>query len=325
MITSKLKTIFAFVIAALFSFAVQAQDYAFKVTSIKGVAKADGKALFVGTKIQSAQTIVVQEGALVNIAHSNGKTLNISKAGTYKVADLAKGCTAPKGSLSEKYASFVLNELTSGKSSGSNGDNKSKTGSVERTVIIGAEPTSKSFVNFMANKNTKVASTQVTLKWNINESKYEEETVESYTFVVTDLMSNELLRVSTKEPMYTLDLTDEKFSSIMGNALHYRVLVNGDEKQQSEEYLLKIIDGEEAVKIKEDMASLSGDNTALDKMILAKYFEDKGLYANAMYAYEEAVKLSENNEMYENLYQAFLDRNYLTNKSKKRDTKKQNK
>jgi len=316
MTTSKFKTVFAFVIAALFSFSVSAQDYTFKVTSVKGDAKANGSALKVGSKIKSGAVITVGDGTLLNVAHSNGKTLNISKKGTYKVDDLAKGCNAKKGSLSEKYAAYVLNELTSGKSDGVGADNMSKTGSVKRGDLD-------------VKANFAVENDNAVLRFFPEHMKGFEGEAKSYTFVITDLMSTELLKAEVKEPSLTIDLSEEKYKNAISGALQYHVYINGDESQVSPEYLLKMVGGEEAIKIKEDVASLSGDNSAMNKLILAKYFEDQGLHANAMYAYEEAIKMSESNEMYENLYQAFLDRNYLSKKTKqmgsKKEVKKENK
>ena len=90
--TLKLKTAFVFTIATLFCFTLSAQDYTFKVTSVKGNATADGSKLMVGSKIKQGATIKVESGTLLNVAHNNGKTLTVSKVGTYKVDDLAKGC-----------------------------------------------------------------------------------------------------------------------------------------------------------------------------------------------------------------------------------------
>ena len=319
MTTSKLKTVFAFVIAALFSFAASAQDYTFKVKSIKGDAKADGTTLMVGSKINKGHTITVADGTFLNVAHNNGKVLNISKKGTYKVDDLAKGCAAAKGSLSEKYAAYVLNELTSSKNGGG-ADNMRKTGSVTREVVDMTKA-----VNFTSSKKTKVADSHATLRWFPNDSKISEDEVETYTFVIKTLMGEELYRTETTEPYVSVDLSEDKYKGVINNALQYKVFVNGNEKLTSPEYVLQMIDGEEAIRIQQDVASLSSDNSAMNKLILAKYFEDQGLHANAMFAFEEAIKLSDNDEMYQNLYQAFLDRNYLSKKTKQMGSKKDEK
>ncbi|MFT5618202.1 MAG: hypothetical protein ACI85I_001433, partial [Arenicella sp.] len=317
--TFKLKTAFVFTIATLFCFTLSAQDYTFKVTSVKGTAKSNGTQLFVGSKVKAGSTINIEDGTTLNIAHNNGKTLTVTKAGSYKVDDLAKGVSAKSGSLSEKYAAFVLNELTAGKTDGIGANNMSKTGSVKRTIVDNTKA-----VNFMTERKTHVAPTTITLKWYPNDLKIEKEKVEKYTFVVSDLMSNEIYREETTQPSITVDLGDQKFTNAMSGAIQYHVIVNNDQRLTSPEYMLQIVQGEANTKITQDVKSLSTDNTAINKLILAKYFEDHGLYANAMFAYEEAIKMSESNEMYENMYQAFLDRNYLSKKAKQMGSKKTN-
>lgn len=319
--TSKLKTLFVFVLTVLISYGVSAQDYTFKVTSVKGDAKVDGAAVKVGSKINSG-TITVAEGALLNIVHKGGKSLNVSKAGTYQIAALDKACSAKPGSLSEKYAAYVLKELTTGDDGGIGAKNQAKTGSVERS-IEGPLALMNPYAEKGKEKKTTVIDGKVTLQWfpnNTTTAKLDKDQAIQYTFVVKDLLGNLVSSTTTKEKAITLDLTDPKYSS---KHLMYRVhaLSDAGQKWKSEERLLEPLKKSEAMKINQDLESLAADNSALSKLIVAKYFEEKGLVANAMYAYEEAVKLSNSNDMYTNMYQAFLDRNYLRKKSAHMATK----
>jgi len=319
--TSKLKTLFSFLFAVLISYGVSAQDYTFKVTSVKGDAKVNGAALKVGSKIQSG-TITVTNGALLNIVHKTGKPLNVSKAGSYKVDVLDKACSAKPGSLSEKYAAYVLKELTAGDDGGIGAKNQSKTGSVTRDIVTAPVafmtpiPLSEKDVK----KKTVVYQGKVTLQWYANSNALgsnkitDESAVVGYKFIVSNLMSEQISVIETAETSVTLDMNDSKYANEA--AIHYQVIALGNNGQEweSEEYLIEV-DRSSTASIKQDLEALAGDESALSKLIMAKYFEEKGLVANALYAYEEAVKLSESNEMYKNMYQAFLDRNYLRRKS----------
>ena len=231
--------------------------------------------------------------------------------------------SAKSGSLSEKYAAFVLNELTAGKTDGIGANNMSKTGSVDRAI-----PKALAF-NAPGDKKTKVANAEVTLRWFADENAPvaipENASVDNYTFQVKDLMDNVLYETSTTESFVTINLAEDKFKSTVGSQLMYQVTANvGDNSYGSLEHMLVRVSNEEAIQIKQDVETLDSDNSTINKLILAKYFEDHGLYANAMFAYEEALKMSDSNEMYENMYQAFLDRNYLSKKAKQMGSKKTN-
>lgn len=318
--TSKLKTLFAFVFAVLISYGVSAQDYTFKVTSVKGDAKVDGTALRVGSKIQSG-TITVGAGSLLNIVHKSGKPLNVSKSGSYKTDVLDKACSAKPGSLSEKYAAYVLKELTAGDDSGIGAKNQSKTGSVERTVTFASmkfmKPATKD-----AKKKTIVYRDKFTMQWYPNEKASEKNMIEDeskivgYKFIVMSLMGEQLAVIETTEPSVTIDMTDEKFAK--QQALKHQVIALGSDGEEwsSDPYVIQPLANDQAVEVSQDLKALAADNSALSKLIVAKYFEERGLVANALYAYEEAVKLSDSNDMYKGMYQAFLDRNYIRTKRK---------
>jgi len=318
--TSKLNYLLAFVLVALFSFTAQAQDYTFKVVSKKGSAVVNGEELKIGSKIQGGAKIVVGDGALLNIAHNNGKSVNISKPGSYSVDDLAKGCSSQANSLTSKYADFVLKELTSGDNGGVGAKNMKKPGSVTRAVT-GADVSPLDIMSAEV-KSKSIPGQPITLRCFVNDGekvleKLDESEIKSYTFVISDFGGKVRETIETKEPSVTIDINSEKYQGLMGNAIKYYVYANNDPKKASVEYVIEVMTPAKSASIREDVAMLSEDNSALGKLILARYFEDQGLYANAMYAYEEAVKMSEEDEQYKSMYQAFLDRNYLSKKGKK--------
>jgi hypothetical protein len=253
----------------------------------------------------------VGEGALLNIAHNNGKSVNISKPGSYSVDDLAKGCSAQGNSLTSKYADFVMKELTSGDDSGVGAKNMKKPGSVTRSPLTPLDM-------FAVKKMSTVPGQPATLRCFVNlEEKFEGIEITTYTFVISDLSQKLIETIETTEPFVVIDLTNDKYKNLLGNAIQYYVYSNKNTSLKSDPYVLEALAPSKLSGIQEDVAMLSEDNSALGRLILAKYFEDQGLYANAVYAYEEAVKLSEENEQYKAMYQAFLDRNYMSKKGKK--------
>lgn len=314
--TSKLNYLLVFVLVALFGFSATAQDYTFKVISKKGSATVGGEELKVGSKIQTGQSITVGAGTLLNIAHNNGKSLNISKAGNYQADDLAKGCLVASGSLAGKYADFVLKELTSSDDNGVRGKNMRKPGSVVRGEVEISKP-----LMFMANtEKTPVMLTSVTLRCFTNDSdkakvKVEESEITKYTFVIKDLGGTELAKIESDKPTVNVDMSDEKFANAMG-AIMYHAYVNDNPELASVDYVLQPMKGDTAREISQNVEELSADNSAVGKLILARFFEEHGMHANALYAYEQALELSDQDARYESMYQSFLDRNYLSKQKK---------
>jgi hypothetical protein len=141
--------------------------------------------------------------------------------------------------------------------------------------------------------------------------------VTQYTFVIANLMGVELARLDSEEPKIDIDLSAEPYASAPGNTIKYHVYVNGDESIHSAPYVLALKKGAEAQSLAQAVAELSADNSAIGKLILARYLEDQGLHANALAAFEEAIQLSNEDEQFKQMYQAFLDRNYGQKKANK--------
>ena len=90
-----------------------AQDK-FKVLATRGSVTLDGgKKLSVGQKLKLSDKITVAKGGFASLAHVNGRTVEVRKEGTIKISELDKAVSKKTGSVSGKFATYVVGELLS--------------------------------------------------------------------------------------------------------------------------------------------------------------------------------------------------------------------
>ena len=285
----------------------------FMVLGAKGDNKVDGQPLKVGALLQSNQTITIGNGAYLGLAHTSKKTIELNKAGTYKISDLETKLAAADNDLTNRYADFVINELTSKDGNSTRFNTGAKTGSVTRDVsklpLLFAMPVDENGIS----KTSKVlADTKITIKWFVNNfDEVKEDEIQSYVFTVKDgspdNIGNVIYETNTSDKKVTIDLSDSKFKR--NKTLIYQVEAvtkNGKKKITSPEAMLQKLKSKENYLIAEEFNKLPQEETAINKLIKAKFFEEKGLIANAINMYEEALAISDVPQ-YSSYYSEFLN------------------
>lgn len=297
-----------------------AQQFAFKVLGAKGDVKADGQVLKTGAMLNAGQKLEVGGGSYLGLAHHSNKTLEITKAGTYTINELEEKMNKASQSLANKYAQFVIEELTADDNNGTRFHSKAKTGSVTRDVmkqpLLFMMPVDANGIS----KTTKVyGESPVTVRWYINDEEVLPAAgVSSYTFVVKEGSPENIGKVifetATTVPAVQLDLNAPEFRK--HKRLFYQVTAHtANGKVASEELALEKIRSREAYEIREAMNELQPDETAISKLVLARFFEDKGLVANSLHMYEQALQLSDV-PRYREYYQQFLNHYQLSKSSR---------
>jgi hypothetical protein len=127
------------------------------------------------------------------------------------------------------------------------------------------------------------------------------------------MFDDELAKVETPETSFQVDLTDPKFANV--NAVIVEVKSKNDPKQISKQHLIKKLTPADAEKIKNSLNSIIGEvseQTALNKFILAGFYEENNLFIDAIAAYEDAIKLAPDVPSYREAYDDFLARHGMT-------------
>lgn len=276
---------------------IKAQDYAFKVMANKGSNEVKSgsvwKALKTGDKLNKQDELKVAENSYVALVHSSGKPIELKESKTYSIADLAAK-VGPGASVVSKYTDFIL----SSNSAEAKKNRLSATGSVVRALdgdINVLLPPSQFGDTF---------NPLVYIKW-------ETKVAGPYEVVATNMFGDELMKIETPENAIQINRNDPKFKN---EDILIEVRSKGDKKKTDKSYLLRRLSSERQNIIKKLIAEMGEDiqqETALNKFIMAGFYEENKLFVDAIGAYEEAIKLAPDVPTYKEAYEEYLLRNKL--------------
>lgn len=294
------KLTLSLLLALIVNLALAQQTYTFKVLANKGsneVKTGDTwTALRTGASLKETDEIRLGENSYVGLIHSSGKPKELKKAGPYKIKELASTMNGG-ASVLNKYADFML----SSNSAEAKKNRLSATGAVHRGL------NDDIIVYLPENQHSSIYNNVAIVNW-------ESKTGNNGPFIVSvrNMFGDEIILKETPETTFTVDMSDPKIAN--EQHLLLQVSKKSDGKLTSAEHLIKKIQPAEHQKIKTMMAEFIGEvseETALNKFILAGFYEDNQLFIDAITAYEEAIKMAPDVETYREAYQEFLLRNRL--------------
>lgn len=282
------------------NYTIAQSTYAFRVLANKGANEVKTgdtwQPLRTGASLKEGDEIKLGENSYVGLIHSSGKPKELKKAGPYKIKDLASSMTGG-ASVLNKYADFIL----SSNSAEAKKNRLSATGAVHRGTMEDIQ------VYLPENQHSSIYNSIAIINW-------ESKSGNRGPFIVTvqNMFGEDIITKETPESTYTLDLNDPKLI----NDQHFLVQVRNknDAKIVSAQHLIKRVQLGEQQKIKEQLSQFIGEmteETALNKFILAGFYEDNQLFIDAITAYEEAIKMAPEVDTYKEAYEEFLLRNRL--------------
>ena len=154
----------------------------------------------------------------------------------------------------------------------------------------------------------KVYGEVVTIRW-----EGSEETI-TYLVIIKNVFDEVLYSVETTETKINLDFSQEKLAN--ERFVIVSVMDKDNESLKSRDYGIQRMSPDEAKNVEEQLAQLSNevaDESSLDKLIYASFFEENNLYLDALTKYEEAVELSPDVEDFQLIYDEFKEINALGN------------
>jgi hypothetical protein len=300
----------------LMSFAnAQENDDLFKVLASKGSNKiiasgsTEEKPLVIGKKLHKDDVIVLSENGYLGLAHKNGKTIELKKTGTLAINELASEVASQNATLTKKYVDFVIGEISV--KNDNMAENRHKfmavTGSVERgsdlIKIIGPD---NKIDNFVLARPT-------TFRWN------KVADVRSYAVRIENMFGDSLYAMETADTSVTLELGPVNKKN--ENTVNI-IKVKGKRISRpatAPDFSLKFIGGEKGAKLNKEIEDLKielGEESALNNLVLASFYEEKKLLIDAMESYEKAIKMQPEVEDYKVLYGQFLVRTHIAEEKK---------
>jgi len=293
--TKNLTLCFAFALSISLAYG---QDYAFKVLANKGtneVKTGDSwQPVKTGATLKKDDELKLSDNSYIGLVHATGKPLEVKQAGSYKVADLAAKVSGGTSVLN-KYTDFIL----SSNSAEAKKNRLSATGAVHRDPVA----TAPIQIMLPENQHSGIYNTAAVISW--EGSKVEG----PYVVIINNLFGEEIAKVETPEAMIKMDLTDPKF--VNENAIMVSVYSKSDPSKKSAEKLIKKLSPAEQDRIKVSLGEIMGEvseQTALNKFILAGFYEENHLFIDAVAAYEEAIRLAPDVPSYKEAYEDFLIR-----------------
>lgn len=296
------------VLLTFFSSNVSAQGYEFRVLANKGenqVKKAGASqsiALKTGATLAKGDQIIAANGAYIGLVHSSGKTTEIRTPGIVKVDELSASISTSASTASSRYANFIANKMDESEGGGNYRSSMKVTGAVERA-------TNSAAIKVMLPNSVDIYGKNAIVRW---DAVGEEGVV--YVVTVKNIFDEEVAKVETDKTAYELDFTDSKLAQ--ERLVILNVKVKGDDNLKSSDYGIKRLSSAESAKINDTIESLKSEvseETPLNKIIYASFYEENNLILDALTKYEEAIELSPEVQDFQDMYQSFLVKNGLTN------------
>lgn len=276
------------------------QDYTFQVLALDGevlyMKGEQWQAVELGQSLMVNDVLRLEKDAYLGLAHRNGHTMALSKEGTYEVNRISAKVSNREPGVASKYANLYVNSLK-------NPNTKTATVSAERAV-------DQSRVKVFLPNSVDVFNDEVILRWN-NTSTLDE----TYEVKLKNMFNEVILVQEVKDTKTVLNFKDKKIA----NERMIIVSVNSADfkEQQSNDYGMKHLTAEEAAPIARELKELkleiTDQQSALDKLILASFYEQNNLLADALTNYEYAISLAPDVEAFHLAYEQFIFRNGLAN------------
>ncbi|MEM6360597.1 MAG: hypothetical protein AAF149_04220 [Bacteroidota bacterium] len=277
---------------------VFSQGYTFKVLANRGENKiktgSETKPLKTGASLKSDDELIVSSNAYLGLVHSSGKTMELKEAGNHKVSELAQRVSQGGSSVASKYADFVLSKMSAeGKK-----NRLSATGAVHR----GPEDPISVFLPSIS----EIYGDRALIQWDSSQ------VANAYKVTIRNMFDDTLMEIKTNENGIEVDMTDEKLAK--ENVLLIEVSDGNDPTRKTESKAIRRLSEDKTTQVKDQLDALMEgveEVTALNKFILAGFFEENNLLADALTAYQEAINMAPEVDTFKEAYEEFLYRNAM--------------
>lgn len=295
-----MKSILFCVILSLPYFSLQGQNdnYSFNILAHDGsvlyrtLEQKEWQPVEIGLKLTEEHLVKVEKDSYLGLVHRSGKTLSYSKSGTYEISRLQQRIRSNPSEVAEKYANAYVNSITNPESTA-----KETTRSVETHQLKMFLPNS-----------VDVYSPEVVLRW-----VDQEQIPDDYEVVFKNMFDEVLMVEDATDTKLWLDFSRDPIAS--ERLLIVSVQKKNQKDIQSSSYGIKQMTPDESELIEQELQELklvfAGEESALDKLILASFYEQNNLLADALTYYEYAVELSPEVEAFQTAYDQFIFRNGL--------------
>ncbi|MBS1560842.1 MAG: hypothetical protein JSS89_04490 [Bacteroidetes bacterium] len=329
-------TLLLVLVGLLSTFSALAEN-SVKVIAVRGtVSSTRGAKLAIGTVLALTDKITVGNDGYVGLVHTNGRTLELRKAGTYGVRDLDKMATKKSGSVNSKFATYVVNELTETKEPIAFQDkhraNMRVTGAVERAagdevsvmdtlanavgglgdaqrlaVVAYGNVSSSATIMVVMPRSTRLLRDTVRFSWHRDPKTSE------YRVRIIDRNEKTVFERTTTDTFMMVDLRQ---GGMAEGQLHlWHVERASDKSFHSDDYGLFRLTGADRQATEAVLSDVESDlvdpESSVSSLIMATVYEDQGLIYDAYMAFADAIAASPSVQNYKRMFAEFLRRHDL--------------
>jgi hypothetical protein len=279
---------------------VKAQDTTFQVLAVDGdvsIKRAEAwLPLVAGQYVNVPDLIRLKDGAYLGMVHHTGHAMELNKPGTYEASRLSKQIGEEKLHVSAKYATLYLSMLNRNGISNS-GSNLERTAQANQLSV------------YLPN-SVDVFNDEVIIRW-----KDESQIADNYEVKLKNMFNEVLDSRVVNDTKTSLNFNDQKIAR--ERMIIISVSNQAFKDQKSKDYGMKQLTPEEAEPIARELNELkleiTDQQSALDKLILASFYEQNSLLADALTSYEHAIQMAPDVEAFRAAYEQFIFRNGLGN------------
>lgn len=281
------------------------QGYTFRVLANKGQnqVKKEGAATAValktGATLSDGDQLIASQGAYIGLMHKSGKTLEVRTPGTKKVSDLAKMVNTKSASVSSRYAKFLANKMNE-KEQPNYRQRLNATGAAKR-ALAGDEQIKA----LIPAEDASVLGDKAIVTWDVLDD------MEENVFIVTvkNIFDEEIMKEEVAGNSVVLDFTSDQMQNEEGLWI---INVRAKENQDVSSGDIAIKRPENPSQYEEGLSSLKAEvdeDSPLNKVIYASYYEENGLIVDALTAIEEAIQMNPDVEDFKILKKDIIERN----------------
>ncbi|MGF1637596.1 MAG: hypothetical protein ACFCUU_11035 [Cyclobacteriaceae bacterium] len=274
---------------------VNAQNYVFKVLLNKGE-NSYGRAevmqpVKTGTLLFNGDKLSLKQGAYIGLMHKNGNTVEVKTAGMHDIAEL--GAQLEKKSQSgimSRFAEYIFEKVGSKED---DGRKMSIAGAVERTV----PDATRVYLSDISN----VYGDKLQLVWEPVEGN------SNYSIHIKNQFDEKIESLSSKSNKIQIDLAKPALAK--QRLLIISVSGTAPESFETKGYGIRRLSGDRLADIQKMLSEIEAASDAsspLDQIIIAGFYEQEDLPADALRHYHKAMELAPDNTAIAEMYDGFL-------------------
>lgn len=247
------------------------------------------------TLTQDDKITVAPGGYVALLDKQSGQTVELIDEGVYVIADVQRKLDNQSNSVLSKYGKYLASRLLPDED---NTQNLNVTGAVER----GEE----GFINVFLPKVTEVYGDQFLIAWQGVDD------LQNYVLTIRNHRDEVISKVRVKGNKYILSFREAPYRDM--TLLSFSVQGEGESVFLSKDYGIKRIAETDRQAIESEFRSLTkvaGNQSVLDKLLIASFFEEQELLADALAYYDQALAMAPDASGFHQLYYNFLNRNNL--------------